>query len=37
MWWRATVCYRKMDGEWKITHEHNSVSFDVKSGKASLI
>ena len=36
MWWRATVCYRKVDGRWQITHEHNSVSFDVNSGKASL-
>jgi ketosteroid isomerase-like protein len=36
MWWRATVCYRKVDGRWQITHEHNSVPFDVNTGKASL-
>ncbi len=36
MWWRATVCYRKVDGKWLITHEHNSVPFDMKNGKASL-
>jgi ketosteroid isomerase-like protein len=36
MWWRATVCYRKIDGRWQITHEHNSVPFDGNSGKASL-
>lgn len=36
MWWRTTVCCRKIDGEWIVTHEHNSVPFDVKSGKASL-
>jgi len=36
MWWRATVCYRKIDGNWMITHEHSSVPFDVESGKASL-
>jgi ketosteroid isomerase-like protein len=36
MWWRTTVCFRKIDGEWMITHEHNSVPFDPKSGKASL-
>ena len=36
MWWRATVCYRKIDGSWRITHEHNSVPFDIESGKASL-
>ena len=36
MWWRSTVCYRKIDGRWLVTHEHNSVPFDVESGKASL-
>ena len=36
MWWRSTVCYRKLSGEWRATHEHNSVPFDPKSGRASL-
>ncbi len=36
MWWRATVCYRKINGKWMITHEHASVPFDVETGKASL-
>lgn len=36
MWVRATVCYRKVDGRWTVTHEHDSVPFDVESGKASL-
>ncbi|MDQ3779565.1 MAG: nuclear transport factor 2 family protein [Chloroflexota bacterium] len=36
MWWRATVCYRKIRGRWLVTHEHSSVPFDVESGKASL-
>jgi uncharacterized protein (TIGR02246 family) len=36
MWVRATVCYRKMDGQWLITHEHDSVPFDTESGKAAL-
>jgi uncharacterized protein (TIGR02246 family) len=36
MWWRATVCYRKLDGRWMVTHEHASVPFDRKSGRASL-
>jgi len=36
MWWRATVCFRKIDGKWMVTHEHSSVPFDVASGKASL-
>jgi uncharacterized protein (TIGR02246 family) len=36
MWWRETACYRKLEGKWWITHQHSSVPFDVKSGKASL-
>jgi len=36
MWWRTTLGFRKLDGKWTATHEHNSVPFDVKSGKASL-
>lgn len=36
MWWRTTVCYRKIDEKWMVTHEHNSVPFEVESGKASL-
>jgi hypothetical protein len=29
MWWRTTICFRKIDGKWMVTHEHNSVPFDV--------
>ena len=36
MWWRATVCCRKINGEWMITHERSPVPFDVESDKASL-
>jgi ketosteroid isomerase-like protein len=36
MCWRATGCYRKVDGKWLVTHEHNSVPFEPASGKASL-
>ena len=36
MWVRATVCLRKIDGKWMVTHEHQSVPFDVETGKASL-
>lgn len=35
-WVRVTVCYRKIDDEWKITHEHVSVPFDMETGKAAL-
>jgi ketosteroid isomerase-like protein len=36
MWVRATACYRKIEGTWVITHEHQSVPFDGESGRASL-
>ncbi|WP_246257676.1 YybH family protein [Amycolatopsis anabasis] len=27
LWFRGTVCLRKIDGAWKITHEHTSTPF----------
>ena len=36
MWWRTTICFRKIYEKWMVTHEHNSVPFDVESGKATL-
>jgi uncharacterized protein (TIGR02246 family) len=27
LWVRATVCWRKADGRWRIVHEHQSVPF----------
>lgn len=27
LWFRATVCLRRIDGAWRITHEHNSTPF----------
>ena len=27
VWFRATVCLRKIDGEWMVAHEHTSVPF----------
>jgi ketosteroid isomerase-like protein len=36
MWVRATACYRKINGSWMVTHEHQSVPFDGESGRASL-
>jgi len=35
MWNRATLCFRKIDGKWRITHEHDSVPFDPETGLAS--
>lgn len=36
MWVRSTVCFRKVEGEWMVTHEHASVPFDTETGKASV-
>jgi ketosteroid isomerase-like protein len=36
MWVRTTVCFRKTNGTWTVTHEHESVPFDPVTGKASL-
>ena len=36
MWWRATVCFRKMRGNWMVTHEHSSVPFDMQTGTAAM-
>lgn len=27
VWFRHTLCFRKIDGEWKIVHAHESVPF----------
>jgi PhnB protein len=27
LWFRHTLCFRKIHGEWKIAHEHESVPF----------
>jgi ketosteroid isomerase-like protein len=32
-WLRSTVCCRRRDERWLITHEHISVPVDYKSGK----
>ncbi|HEY2018430.1 MAG TPA: nuclear transport factor 2 family protein [Bryobacteraceae bacterium] len=36
MWWRATVCFCKVNGTWTVAHEHSSVPFNMESMKASL-
>jgi ketosteroid isomerase-like protein len=35
-WLRVTVCLRKIEGQWLIVHDHCSVPFDARSGKALL-
>ncbi len=37
LWFRATACFRREDGAWKIAHVHNSVPFAMDgSGRALL-
>jgi uncharacterized protein (TIGR02246 family) len=36
MWVRATFCLHRHHGEWRITHEHDSVPFDPATGQASI-
>jgi uncharacterized protein (TIGR02246 family) len=36
MFYRTTICCRKMGDNWIITHEHDSVPFNVENGRASL-
>lgn len=30
------MCCRKIDSKWMIVHEHDSVPFDMETGKASI-
>ena len=34
---RSTFGLRKIDGQWKVVHEHVSVPFDMETGKAMLV
>ena len=36
MWVRITLCFRRSEGSWAITHEHQSVPFDMETFQARL-
>lgn len=36
MWVRITLCFRRTQGKWTITHEHQSVPFDMETFQARL-
>ena len=36
LWLRWTACFRKIDGNWVIVHDHVSVPIDLESGRALL-
>ena len=33
---RVTDCYRKIDGKWKVVHNHSSLPVDMQTGKMLL-
>jgi ketosteroid isomerase-like protein len=35
-WVRATYCFRKIDGNWLVAHDHASVPLDAETGRAVL-
>ncbi|MHB1534296.1 MAG: YybH family protein [Acidimicrobiales bacterium] len=36
MWVRATLCCRRIDGRWRIMHDHESVPFNPATGQALI-
>jgi ketosteroid isomerase-like protein len=37
LWFRATACFRKEAGRWRITHMHNSVPFAMDGSDRALL
>jgi len=37
LWFRATACLIRRDGDWKITHVHNSVPFAMDGSDRALL
>jgi uncharacterized protein (TIGR02246 family) len=37
VWVRATVCFRKLGGAWKVTHEHVSVPFYMDGSERAAV
>jgi uncharacterized protein (TIGR02246 family) len=33
-WMRITVCFRRVEGKWKVVHEHVSIPFNPMNGQA---
>jgi ketosteroid isomerase-like protein len=36
-WLRTTICLKKINGAWKIAHEHISLPFDVETRQPAFI
>jgi ketosteroid isomerase-like protein len=37
LWFRATACFRRDNGEWRITQMHNSVPFAMDGSDIALL
>jgi ketosteroid isomerase-like protein len=37
LWFRATACFRRNKGQWRITHMHNSVPFAMDGSDKALL
>lgn len=37
LWFRATVCWRRVGGAWRIAHEHTSVPFHMDGSFAAAV
>jgi ketosteroid isomerase-like protein len=37
LWYRATLGLRRIDGEWKVAHEHHSVPFAMDGSLRALV
>ena len=37
LWFRATACFRREAGRWRITHMHNSVPFAMDGSDKALL
>ena len=36
LWMRWTACFRQIDGDWLIVHDHASVPADLEDGRALM-
>jgi ketosteroid isomerase-like protein len=37
LWFRATACFRREAGRWRITHMHHSVPFAMDGSDKALL
>ena len=37
LWFRATACFRREAGRWRITHAHNSVPFAMDGSERAML